>query len=92
MLKRTGPFAGAVHSYQTEPAGLPRLGVNSGSPGSGVASSRSSGREPSSPSMTAADAKSSFGDLPATSDRCELPVRTSTDTDAAFAFQELAVK
>ena len=38
-------------AYQTEPAGLPRLGVNSGSPGSGVASSRSSGRVPSTPSI-----------------------------------------
>ena len=61
MSKWTGPSAGAVHVYQTEPAGRPRRGVNRGSPGSGVASSRSRASTPSGPSIGAAAAKSSLG-------------------------------
>ena len=91
MSKWTGPSAGAVHVYQTEPAGRPRRAVDSGSPGSGVAGSRSRATDPASPSIGAAARKWSFGGLPVKPDGfCHAPA--PTDTDAACAFQALAVK
>ena len=92
MSKWTGPSAGAVHAYQTEPAGRPRREVSRGSPGSGVASSRSRATAPSSPSIEAAARKSSLGGLSAIPDGSRLSAPTPTDTDAARAFQALAVK
>ena len=92
MSKWTGPSAGAVQAYQTEPAGRPLRKVNRGSPGSGVAASRSRATDPSPPSIGTADRKSSFGGLSVTPDGARLPAPRPTDTDAARAFQALAVK
>ena len=85
---------GAVQIYQAEPLGRSLEEPNPGSPTSGSARSRSNTREPSSPPSLAAAANAVFagGSASGAADWSAPRVRTTTDVEAARAFQALAVK